>query len=103
MRPDYLEPPDYSWADTRSLFKYAPALQPACERLRKGPVFDPQIPDAEKARIIQLLRPAAMQTGAIHALQEVETWLRDNHLKIVKEDECVSQSLEPEAPSGDTS
>lgn len=85
-----------------TLFKYAPALLPACRRF-EDLALSAQIPADVKAHIVGLVAHAAMQTGALHAIEEVERWLRDNQLKIVKEDQCESLLPEPEAPSGDTS
>lgn len=84
-----------------SLFGYAPALLPACRRLASNRLRN-QIPPETKATIVGSLSPAAMQTGAIHAIEEVEQWLADNNLKIVKEDPCVSQLPEPVEPSEGT-
>lgn len=90
---------------TKRLFKYAEALQPACERHKRDGyrVSPKQIPDDVKTRIVTKLNGAKFQTGAIHAIEEVEQWLRDNQLIITKEQSCVLQLPEPAEPSADTS
>jgi hypothetical protein len=87
------------------LFKYAPGLQPACDRAKRAgyAMSTKQIPAEIKARIVQMLDGFDFQTGAIHAIEEVEQWLADNQLVIKKEEPCVSQSPAPAEPSAATS
>lgn len=87
------------------LFKYAPALYWACLRSKRNnyQVSVRQIPAEVSAHIVEMLDGAAFQTGAQHAIEEVEQWLRDNQLVITKEHPCVSQSPAPAEPSAATS
>lgn len=90
---------------SKGLFGSNRALLMACWRYQRADyrMTHAQIPAEVAREIVTMLNSFDQQTGAMHAIEEVEQWLRDNQLKIVKEAECESLLPEPVEPSGDTS
>lgn len=90
---------------SKGLFGSNRALLLACKRGQRNGyrLTKAQIPAEVAREIVTMLNDFDQQTGAMHAIEEVEQWLRDNQLKIVKEAECESLLPEPEEPLGATS